>query len=230
LGRLVNVTTTWISPWNGSPVTIEELICEVALATVSRIYLFATMGLPEPQILIEPDSVVINSTKINYNYMIYYPRELNDEMKNCFSSCLSSLKREYGVYTASDYLQRPSGERTGEMLRRFKAFERLLRLIHARRCWDEKMVLALHGLQPCQFLSSLKNELERVNINYMICLPLNDETGAGVFRAIESCQAIRLMDEMRSDRPGVAEELFHLELNYGPYTWVANDYQWDHRC
>jgi len=202
------------------------LICEVALAAVSRIYLFSTLGLPEPDISIEPDSIVIKSADIDYSYVIYYPKELNDEMNHCFSPCLLSLKREYDLYISSEDMLKPSGERVGEMLRRFKSLERLLHLVLARKCWNGKKTLALHGLQPNQFLSSLRNELEQADINYMILLPLNDELGSGMFKAIEMSDAMTLESNLRSEQPRAVENLLHLEEDYGPHTWVSNNHSW----
>ncbi len=227
LGRLVNMATTWISPWNGNPVSVEELICEVALAAVSRMYIFSTLGLAEPSISIELDSIIIKSAKIDYCYEIYYPHELNDQMHHCFAPCLLSLKKEYGLYVAESPLL-PGGEHLGEMLRRFQTFERLLRLVSARHCWDDKAVLALHGLLPNQFLSSLKTELDRAGINYLVLLPLNDELGSGAFKAITMNEAIQLVGDLRAERPRAAELLLGLEDSYDPYTWASNNFNWTH--
>jgi hypothetical protein len=221
----MKMATTWISPWNGNPVSVEELICEVALATISRMYVFSTLGSAEPLVSIESDSIIIKSAKIDYCYEIYYPHELNDEMQHCFSPCLQSLKNEYGLYVAENPLK-VSGEHLGEMLRRFQTFERMLRLVSARHCWDNKAVLALHGLMPSQFLASLKNEFDRADINYLVLLPLNDELGSGVFKAITIGEAIQLIGDLREEIPRAAEQLLGLEDSYGPYTWASNNFNW----
>ena len=216
------MATTWISPWSWHLITAEELISEVALAAVSRMYVFSTIGLPEPEITIEADSVVINSPKIDYNYVIYFPKDLYEEMTNSFNSILSSLQREYGIYFGAADLKKTGGEHLGEMLRNFKSLERLLRTVSARHCWDERKVLALHGLLPSQFLSSLKSELSNANINYFITLPLNDEIGSGVFRTLELEEARILESDLKADRPGVIEKIFDLAENYGPHTWFCS--------
>lgn len=219
------MTTTWISPWSGNPVTVEELICEVALVTASRMYVFATLGLPEPHVSIESDSIIVRSARIDYSYEVFYPHDLNEDMHNCFSDCLLSMKREYGLYIG-DSPRPPSGEHLGEMLRRFESLERLLRLVSARHCWDESNVLALHGLLPKQFLSSLKNELDHAGIHYLIVLPLNDEVGSGVFKAIPTNKAIDLINDLRAERRGSAEAVFGLETDFGPHTWASNNDRW----
>jgi hypothetical protein len=220
------MTTTWISPWNGNPVSVEELICEVGMAAISRLYVFSLVGLSEPEISIEPDSIVINSPSIDYNYVIYYPKELHEEMSGSFSAYLLSLKREYGVFIKADNFMAPSGEQIGELLWQFKSLDRLIRLVYARRCWDEKAVFAIHGLQPSQFLSGLKNEMEQAGINYLVTIPLNDETGSGAFKTIDMQKALELMNDLRSEKPGAVEKVFHLEFGYGRHTWVSNSHNW----
>jgi hypothetical protein len=220
------MTTTWISPWSGNPVSVEELICEVGMAAVSRLYIFSLVGLPEPEISIEPDSIIITSPKIDYNFVIYYPKELHQEMNGCFSLCLSSLKQEYGVYVKAGEFRNPGGEQVGELLWQFKSLDRLIRLVYARRCWNEHSVFVMHGLQPSQFLSSLKNEMEQAGINYLVTIPLNDETGSGAFKALELQKAIELINDLRTERPGAVEKIFHLEFGYGRHTWVSNSHNW----
>jgi len=220
------MATTWISPWNGNQVSIEELISEVALAAVSRLYVFSSLALPEPAIAIEADSVTIHSPNIDYGFFIYYPKELLEEMNQSFSELFLSLKREYGIYYSSVDMKKPSGEYMGEMLRNFKTLERLIQTVAARKCWDKNRVLILHGLMPSQFLSSLKNDLRQANINYLIILPLNEELGSGAFKVVEIAHANELVEKLRSQKPRVVEQLFDLEENYGPHTLVSDNPGW----
>ncbi len=196
------------------------------MATASRLYVFSALGLNEPQISIEPDSVVIHSARIDYSFVIYYPRELHDEMLGCFSSCLLSLKREYALYVDPGQGVGTSGEHLGEMLRQFKTLERLIRVVSARRCWDENKVLVLHGLESSQFLSSLRNELNRAGIKYLIILPLNDELGSGVFKTLKMQTAVSLVSDLKAERPRAVESALSLDDSYGPHTMVSNSDSW----
>jgi hypothetical protein len=220
------MATTWISPWNGNLVSIEELISEVALAAVSRLYVFAALALPEPSLAIETDSVTIHSPKIDYGFFIYYPKELLEEMKQSFTGFLNSLKREYGIFYSEPDKKTPSGEHMGEMLRNFRTLERLIQTVAARKCWDHNKILVLHGLQPSQFLSSLKNDLKQAAIDYLIVLPLNDELGSGAFKVVEKSAAQSLVDSLKQDEPRVVEDLLDLEETYGPHTLVSDNPEW----
>jgi hypothetical protein len=222
----MDMTTTWISPWNGNPVSVEELICEVALAAVSRMYVFAALGLDEPRVSVESDFILIKSDAIDYSYEISYPRDLAEKMERCFPQCMDSLRREYQLYVESAGTPRPYGEHLGEMLRRFETLERLLRLVAARHCWCGDSVLVLHGLRPNQFLASLRNELDCAGIHYVVAVPLNDEVGTGVFTAVPKEQAIQFIGDLRAERRGVVEKLLGLELEYGPHTWISNNDCW----
>ena len=220
------MTTTWISPWNGNLVSIEELISEVALATVSRLYVYASLALPEPTLDIQNDSVTIHSPKIDYGFFIYYPKDLLEEMKQSFAGLLNSLKREYGIYYSEHDKQTPSGEHMGEMLRNFKTLERLIQTVAARKCWDHKLTLVQHGLMPSQFLSSLKNDLKQAEIDYLIILPLNDEIGSGSFKVVDRQRASRLVEDIKAKKPRAVEELLDLEETYGPHTLVSDNPDW----
>jgi hypothetical protein len=220
------MATTWISPWNGNLVSIEELISEVALAAVSRLYVFASLALTEPTIAIEHDSVTIHSPKIDYGFFIYYPKELIEEMKQSFSTLLLSLKREYGIFYTEPDKKTPSGEHMGEMLRNFRTLERLIQTVAARKCWDSNRVLVLHGLLPSQFLSSLKNDLRQANIKYLIILPLNDELGSGAFKVVDIKRVNELVESLKAERPRVVEGLLDMEESYGPHTLVSDNPAW----
>ena len=148
------MTNGWISPWNGNTLSADELIDEVALAVVSRMYIFLALGYSDYELSIESDSVVIQSPAVDYNFVIYYPAELYETLDPYFPSCLRSLKKEYGIGADTVGREMPSGEKMGEMLRYFHSLERLIGLVSARRCWNKDRILAVHGVQPSMYRNS----------------------------------------------------------------------------
>jgi len=216
------MTTGWVSPWNGNQLSADELIDEVALAAVSRLYVLSQLGFPDHQLDIESDSIAIKSPTIDYSFIIYFPCELSEVVKGNFSACLLSLKREYGIEMDKDGLEKPSGEKVGEMLRYFDTFERLIRTVAARHCWNEKNMLAIHGLQSSQFLSKMKSDLDQAGVGFLLMYPLGEESGSGVFKTIGIEKAEAVVKEIRSGRHGVIEALFDLENEYGPHALFSN--------
>lgn len=213
----------WISPWNGSLLSADELIDEVALAAISRLYILSELGYPDHQLKIESDSIVIRSPVIDYSFVIYFPTELYEMLSGYFPGCLLSLKREYGIDSESTGLEKPSGEKMGEMLRYFHSLARLIGLVSARRCWNKNKILAIHGVQPSVFLSKFESDLELASIRYLVLYPLGEEPGSCFFRTIRVDEADRVLRDINAGRTGVVEILFQLERDYGPHAMISND-------
>ena len=223
MGQPVNMTKGWVSPWNGLRLSADELIDEVALAAVSRLYVLSELGFLDHQLTIEIDSIVIKSPTIDYCFIIYYPGELYEAVIGYFSTSLLSLKKEYGIDVDMDGLKRPSGEKMGEMLRYFDTFERLVRTVSARHCWDPEKILAIHGIRSSKFLSKLKSDLDQAAIRYLLMYPLGEDSGSGYFKTIGHDTAEIIVRDLRAGRAGVIERLFDLEHDYGSHALVSND-------
>jgi hypothetical protein len=213
----------WVSPWNGNILSADEIIDEVALVAVSRLYIFSELGYTDYEMSIETDSIVVKSSAIDYSFVIYYPPELKETLEQYFPVCLSSIKREYGVGVAMDGLEKPSGEKMGEMLRNYNSLDRLIRLVYARDCWNQKRILAIHGIQSSKFLSKFENDLEQASILYWVMCPLGEEPGSCFFKTIGLEESSSILEDLNSGQAGVVERLFHLEREYGPHSLIAND-------
>ena len=217
------MTSHWVSPWNGNLLSADEIIDEVALATISRLYILFELGYPDYELSIEPESIVIKSPAIDYSFVIYYPPDLNNTVEQYFPVCLISLKREYAIDIDPDGLEKPSGEKMGEMLRNYHSLDRLIRLIAARHCWNQSRILAIHGIQSSKFLSKFEDDLERASIKYWVMCPLSEEPGSCFFKTIELDEAHSILEDLNSGKIGVAERLFNLEREYGPHSLITND-------
>lgn len=130
----MSMMDTWISPWSDEQLTADELIREVALDTLSQMYLVSLLGLPAPILSIEPDAVIVKSSAIDYEYDIPYPRVLSDLMTESFADTLATLREEYRIIDCAKDGSAPNGDKIGSMLRYFKAMERLIRIVTAVRC------------------------------------------------------------------------------------------------
>jgi len=217
------MTKGWISPWNGNLLSADELMDEVALAAVSRLYVFSELGFPDHQLSIETDSIVVKSPTIDYSFTIYYPGELHEAVKGYFATCLLSLKKEYGIDVDTAGLKKPSGEKMGAMLLYFDTLERLVRTVYARRCWNQKKILAIHGVPSSHFLSKIKSDLDQASIHYLLIHPLGEDSGCGFFKTIGLDAAELIVKDLRAGRTGVVERLFDLERDYGPHALASND-------
>jgi len=213
----------WVSPWNGNILSADEIIDEVAQVAVSRLYILSELSYSDYELSIETDSIIIKSLDIDYNFVIYYPPELNETLQRYFPVCFLSLKREYGVDVDMKGLEKPSGEKMGEMLRNYHSLDRLIRLISARQCWNQNRILAIHGIQSSKFLSKFEDDLEHASIRYWLMCPLSEEPGSCYFKTIELDEAHSILEDLNSGQVGVVERLFHLEREYGPHSLITND-------
>ena len=213
----------WISPWNGNILSADEIIDEVAQVAISRLYILSELGFSDYKISIETDSIVISSPAIDYSFVIYYPPELNETLEQYFPVCFLSLKKEYGIDVDMEGLEKPSGEKMGDMLRNYQSLNRLIRLVSARHCWNPNRILAIHGIESSKFLSKFENELERASIFYWVMSPLGEEPGSCFFKIIGLEEADLILEELNAGKTGVAERLFNLEREYGPHSLIAND-------
>lgn len=217
------MTGGWISPWNGNKLSADELIDEVALAAVSRLYILSELGFPDHQLSIETDSIVVMSSTVDYSFVIYYPSELYETVKGYFLDCLLSLKREYGIEVDADNLKRPSGEKMGEMLRYFDTLDRLVRMVSARNCWNQKKILAVHGIRSSESMSKIRGDFEQASIRYLVMSPLGENPGCGFFKTIELDAAELVVKDIGNGQEAVVERLFDLEYEYGPHAMISND-------
>jgi hypothetical protein len=94
------MTSGWVSPRNGNLLSADEIIDEVALVTVSRLYIFSELGYFDYKSSLEEDSIVIKSPAIDYSFVIYYRPELNETVMRYFPVCFLSLKREYRSHSS----------------------------------------------------------------------------------------------------------------------------------
>lgn len=221
--RPANMSRGWISPWNGSRLSADELIDEVALASVSRLYILSELGFSGHQLSIENDSVIIYIPTIDYGFTIYYPVELYDTVKQFFPACLLSLKKEYGIGLNTSRHNKPSGEKMGVMLRYFDSLQMLVRVVYARHCWDQSKILAIHGIPSSEFLSKTRSDLDRASIRYLVFYPLGENPGSGFFRTVGFDEAELLLKNLYEGYTGVVERCFYLEHNYGPHASISSE-------
>ncbi|HVP06505.1 MAG TPA: hypothetical protein VMS71_01585, partial [Candidatus Acidoferrum sp.] len=124
---------TWISPWNSKQITSDELIHEVSLDALSELYNIAVLRLPEPEIVIEQDSIIIHSASIDYKYVISFPRVLYDEMTSRFPAALKILQAKYRLLSAAESSNQLDGEAIGETLHYFRSLDRLFHVVSSHR-------------------------------------------------------------------------------------------------
>ncbi len=220
------MTATWISPWSGEQLTAEQLVREVALDALSQVYLLTLLGQPDPLISITDDAVVVTADGIDYKYSIPFPKVISDSMECGLSCCLEQLKKEYRIPDCAREFDDPCGEKVGSMLRFYKALDRLIRIVTAVKCWSDRKVLVVHGVQADRTLSTLKSDLKAAGIHYLVVYPDSGEAGSGNFRVIDIASAIALLNNLWPRDPQVVDDFFGLKRNFGRHSWISDDNTW----
>lgn len=220
------MAVTWISPWSGEQLGADELIREVALDALSQLYLVSLLGAPTPEIALEPDSVAVKSSALDYEYVIPYPAALAEEMAFSFADVLVLLRKEFGFLDGARDPEVPRGEEIGAMLRYFKSLDRLVRIVSAARCWNERRVLAVHGIPPGQSIEALRSDLEAAGCHYLVIYPNGPETGSGHFMAVDMPAAMRMVNSLWLREPGAVERFFDIRQIHGDQRWLSDDCTW----
>jgi hypothetical protein len=218
--------TSWISPWNGLELTAEQLLREVELDAVSQLYVVRTLGFPEPEVTITDESIIVRAPSIPYDHEIFFPKILHELVERTFLEQLASAKAEFGIFAERSPSAAPCGAMTGEMLAYFHALDRLIRMVSANHCWSQQSILAMHGLPPDSTTASLRTDLEKAGIHYLLIYPKAQESGSGLFTAIPVMTAIQTINNLWSRRQDMVRECFDLDRDYGQYAWIADDNNW----
>jgi len=229
---------TWHSPFSNCSLSAEDLIRELALNTVAKIFMVGFLSDEPAEVAMGPDAIAVYAPSLQFRPTMPFPPELRDYVQSEWLLWFNVFLDEYGVGGAlEDLLPRkiPDGEKLGKLFRHFRVLPQLFQYAQ-QRGWPEDRILGIHGSDSPDLFGRLRSagilylcvwREEHINEAMEAGREVTDEMlvdciGTGCLKSLSMAEAETLARDAFARQSESTRRIFNLTRAFCVDSWSSN--------